>query len=309
MNSRKLFFALALLAGWHVPAAAQPYVAPPLLGSAPQESFSMVLVPQIPAALDFAGERVPLENYDTRESLERELSVTLYMHSRSMATLLNMPRYLAIIEPILARNGIPADMKYLCMAESGLNPNIASTAGAAGLWQIMSALGKSSGLEVGPQIDERYHIEKSTQVACDYLRDGYRRFGSWSLAAAAYNLGPAGLAKRIEAQGIKNYYDLFLPEETMRYMFRILAWKLVAENPAHYGFIIGESDYHKPLTNYKEVEVSGQKINWPAVAAQHGTSYKMLREVNHWIRDYDAANPSGKTYKVKVPQKKFRTAE
>jgi hypothetical protein len=279
---------------------------PPLLAARTPESFQPVIVPPLPATLDFAGEMVPLENFDTRESLVRELSVTCYLHSRTLATLLATTRYLPIIEPILERNAIPRDMIYLCMAESGLNPNIASPAGAAGLWQLMNAAGKEAGLEINSKVDERYHIEKATQAACDYLRDAYRRFGSWSMAAAAYNLGNAGVARRVELQRVKNYYDLFLPEETMRYVFRILTWKLVAENPARYGFSISPSQYHAPLERYTVVDIGGAKIDWPAEAVKRGTSYKLMRELNHWIRDYDWANPAGKTYRVKMPDRNFR---
>ncbi|MDR2885993.1 MAG: transglycosylase SLT domain-containing protein [Rikenellaceae bacterium] len=299
------FRVIALLALLPFAASSQS-VTPPLLAPQSQHGFSMVIAPPLPAALDFAGERVPLENFDTRESLERELSVTAYMHSRSLITLLNTTRYMPIIEPILVKNGIPLDMKYLCVAESGLNPNIVSVAGAAGLWQFMTAAGKGAGLEINSKIDERYHVEKATQAACNYLRDAYKRFGSWTLAAAAYNMGNAGLAKRMELQKITNYYDLFLPEETMRYVFRILSWKLVTEHPARYGFIIDSTQYHRPFERFKEVEIRGQKIDWPAEAARNGTSYKMLRELNQWIRDYDWDNPSGKAYKVKMPQKNFR---
>lgn len=309
MGLRSFLLILPALAAipYHAPAQGNtPGANPPLIATPVQAAFSMVVLPKLPAAMDFAGERVPLENYDTRESLERELCGTIYMHSRTLSSLLNMTRYFPVIEPILARNGIPADFKYLCLAESGLNPNISSGVGAAGLWQLMPALGKSCGLEVGPQIDERYHIEKATQTACDYLRDSYKRFGSWTMAAASYNLGNAGLAKRAEKQRINNYYDLFLPEETLRYVHRILAWKLVAENPALYGFIIPADSYHQPLDNYREVETDSQKIDWAAFALQHNTSYKMLRELNHWIRDYDCANPSQRTYKVKIPGRRFR---
>ncbi len=300
MLKRTYFYALL----WLLPAAAAAQA--PLLNATTQDSFSMVVVPRVPAALEFAGERVPLEYFDIRESLERELLATVYMHSRTMLSLLNTTRWFPVIEPILARNGIPADFKYLCMAESGLNPNIASGAGAAGLWQLMPPMAKSAGLQVGDQIDERYHIEKATQAACDYLRDAYQRFGSWTMAAAAYNLGNAGLARRAEKQQLTNYYDLFLPEETLRYMHRILAWKLVAENPAQYGFIISKECYHKPYGHYREVTVDDAKIDWPAVAAKHGTTYKQMRELNPWIRDYDCANPSRRGYSVLMPGRRFR---
>lgn len=269
-----------------------------------------VRLPEVPDALDFAGEAVPLGNYDTRESLQRELITTSNMHTATLRVLLHSRRYFAIIEPILERNNIPTDFKYLCVAESGLNPNIVSPAKAAGLWQIMPGTGRDFGLEVGGEVDERYHIEKATEVACVYLRKAYDRFGSWTLAAAAYNLGEAGVAKRIEAQGgMSNYYDIYMPDETRRYVFRILSFKMLFADPAAYGFVLGEGDYYKPLTDYKFVDISAQNIDWPAFAAEHGTTYRMLRELNHWIRDYKFANKAAKTYQVKVPNAGFRKSE
>lgn len=153
--------------------------------SAGGEEFSAIALPALPEKLDFAGEEVPLEYFDVREALQRELLVTSYMHSGTFRTLLNMKRYFSVIEPILERNGIPDDFKYLCMAESALNPETVSPAGAAGLWQFMPKTGREYGLAVGSQVDERYDIEKSTEAACAYLRDAYERFGSWTLAAAA----------------------------------------------------------------------------------------------------------------------------
>lgn len=255
---------------------------------------------EIPVSLSFAGELVPLSNYDTRESLEREVLVTSFMHSRTMIALLSTQRYFPIIEPILKKNGIPEDFKYLCMAESGLNPNVASGAGAAGLWQIMPAVGKSYGLEVS-DVDERYHIEKATEVACKYLNEAYKKLGSWTLAAASYNLGMTGVATRVAKQGTKSYYDTYMPEETMRYMFRILSWKLICSEPHKYGYNILQKDYYHPLTQYREVQVSDKVIDWTAFAITQGTTYKMLRELNHWMRTYEHKNPAGKTYTVRIP--------
>lgn len=268
-----------------------------------------VTVPVLPENLDFAGERVPLENFDTRESLTREMLVTMYMHSRTSLTLLNTRRYFAVIEPILKEYGVPDDFKYLCMAESGLDPETVSSAGAAGLWQIMKGTGKDYGLEVCPQLDERYHLEKSTIVACKYLLEAYEKFGSWTLAAASYNMGQAGLAKRLEKQGTENYYDTFLPYETLRYVFRILSFKVITENPAAYGYTIAESDYYKPLDNWYYTYVNDKEIVWSDVAHENCTTYKMVRRLNPWIRDYEHANKPGKQYEIKMPGPDFRQAE
>lgn len=265
-----------------------------------------VAIGPLPAQLDFAGERVPLENYDTRESLIREVSVTCYMHSRTLLTLLASSRYFPIIEPILQRYGVPEDFKYLCMAESSLNPEARSGAGAGGLWQFMQASGREYGLFIATGVDERYHIEKATEAACQYLIDAKNRLGSWTLAAAAYNAGVGGIRTRMQTQGVTNYYDLYLPEETLRYVFRCLSFKLVTPDPSAYGFVIAPADYFKPLTDYREVQVNDASIEWSAVARANGTTYKMLRELNPWIRDYTYSNAARRTFTVRVPSAGFR---
>jgi hypothetical protein len=274
----------------------------------PQRLPAAIVIPPMPRELDFAGERVPLEHFDTRESLTREMLATGYLHSRTMLSLLATTRYFPVIEPILRRNGVPEDFKYLCMAESGLNPNASSGAGAGGLWQFMQATGREYGLFIATNatVDERYHIEKSTEAACRYILDAKEKLGNWTLAAAAYNVGLAGVQTRMAKQGITEYYDLFLPEETMRYVFRILSFKLIVTDPSACGFEIDPEDYHKPLTAYREITVADKAIDWPAVAREHDTNYKMLRELNPWIRDYTYANPAGRTFTVKIPTRGFR---
>lgn len=266
-----------------------------------QNLFPQAMVPVLPETLEFAGEEVPLDRFDARESLQRELSVTMYMHSRTIYALMRTTRYFPIIEPILKKNGVPVDFKYLCMAESGLNPEVRSPAGAAGLWQLMPAVGRSYGMEVGRGVDERYHIEMATEAACRHLKESYERFGSWTLAAAAYNLGLTGVATRLEKQGVTSYYDAFFPEETLRYVFRILSLKLIAEHPLRYGFLIEEEDYLAPFDQYRETTARGHKIDWAAFARAQGTNYKMLRAYNPWIRDYESQNPSGRVYTVRIP--------
>ena len=278
----------------------------PVRTSTTGEPFSAIVLPALPQKLDFAGEAVPLEYFDVCESLQKELLVTCYMHSRTFQTLLNTERYFSIIEPILAENGIPDDFKYLCMAESGLNPEAVSYAGAGGLWQFMPQTGKEYGLIVESQIDERYNVEKSTRAACRYILDAYERFGSWTLAAAAYNAGNAGVARRLEVQGTDDYYDTFLPQETLRYVFRILSLKIVCSDPEAYGFEFGEDDLFKPLDDYRYVSFSGRNIDWSEIAREYGTNYKMLRLLNPWIRAYEYANKSGITLQVKIPGRNMR---
>lgn len=264
--------------------------------------FARVEVPPLPDKLDLAGEPVPMQNQDTRESLMREMLTTLYMHSRTMQTLLASKRYFAIIEPILAKYGVPNDFKYLCMAESGLNPEARSGAGAGGLWQLMPAYAKSAGLLVGDEVDERYHIEKSTEAACRYLIDAKRRLGSWTLAAAAFNAGVAGVSRRLEKQGVESYYDLFLPNETLRYVFRVLSFKLLMSDPAAYGYQIDKKEYYPLLPAYEEVTIDDLEIDWAAFAREHGTHYKQIRQLNPWIRDYDYTNKAGRSFTVKIPK-------
>jgi Soluble lytic murein transglycosylase and related regulatory proteins (some contain LysM/invasin domains) len=302
---KRFFLLFAVLLGFSVFSQAQQ-AAPRLLTE--KQAMAPVMIPPLPRQLDFAGEKVPLENYDIRESLIREMMVTCYMHSRTMQTLLATTRYFPIIEPILRKHGIPDDFKYLCMAESGLNPNVRSTAGAAGLWQFMQVTGKEYGLFIGANslIDERYHIEKSTEAACKYILDAKNRLGSWTLAAAAYNVGLAGVQTRMQKQGVSDYYDLFLPEETMRYVFRILSFKLVTPDPAVYGFVVAPAEYYKPLEDYREIQVGDTAIDWSALAKEHGTNYKMLRELNPWIRDYTYTNTAKRVFTVRIPGKNFR---
>lgn len=270
-------------------------------------NIAPVVIFETPEKLDFAGELVPINNFDIKESYQEEMGVTMYMHSRTMSTLRASNRYFSIIEPILEENGIPQDFKFVAVAESSLNPESYSTAKAAGLWQLLSSTATEAGLEVNSDIDERYHIEKSTEVACKYFKRAKERFGSWTMAAASYNVGIAGLARRAENQGEKEYYNLFLPTETMRYVFRILTFKSLASNPPAYGFSLSSDDYYKPFT-YKEIEVNSPKIMWSDIAKANGTNYKILRELNPWIRSYEYTNKLGKTYKVKVPIQGMRNS-
>ncbi len=264
-----------------------------------------VTIHDLPTKLDFAGENVPLEWGYVREAVEREVLTTSCMHTSTTLTLRRASRYFPVIEPILAEYGIPDDFKYLCMAESGLNENAISSAKAGGLWQFLSAAGKENGLEVSGGVDERYHLEKSTHAACKYLKAAYNQFGNWSLAAASYNAGRAGVSRRLGVQGVENYWDLFLPEETMRYLPRILSFKILMADPQKYGFDLGEEDKLLPFENYKIVEINDAKIEWSKFAAEYGATYRQLRILNPWIRDYDYTNTSQKSYEVKVPTDKF----
>ncbi|MFI3322170.1 MAG: lytic transglycosylase domain-containing protein [Rikenellaceae bacterium] len=259
-----------------------------------------VEAPFIPDSISFAGEMVPLNDEDVRIALSNEILITKYMHSKTMRSLLDSRRYFAVIEPILKENGIPDDFKYLAVAESSLDPNAYSYAKAAGLWQILAATGTQYKLEVGSTVDERYHVEKSTIAACKYLTTAYNKFGSWTMAAASYNVGMAGLARRAESQKESKFFDLILPTETMRYVFRILTYKILCEYPENLGYYVGDDDYYPPF-RYREITVKTSSINWVNLAKEHGTTYKKLKTLNPWIREYTHSNKYGKSYTVRVP--------
>jgi hypothetical protein len=263
---------------------------------------------EIPNKVTFAGEEVPLEYFDVRESLDRELLSTVYFHSQTIRYLKSMPRYFSIIEPILKANGVPEDFKYLCVAESGFDPKALSPAKAAGFWQLLESVGKENGLEVNSEVDERYHIEKSTEVACRIFKSAYQKYGSWALVAAAYNGGRAGLDQKIAQQKVKNYYDLLFVEETTRYVFRILSYKLVLEDPEKYGFKVDKDDLY-PTIETNNVEVNGSIADLAAWAINKGINYKILKMFNPWLRDTSLKNPGKKTYILKVPVKGYRTKQ
>lgn len=260
----------------------------------------------MPGAIEFAGEAVPLGLRDVRESLQREMAVTSFMHSRTLQSLLVADRQMALITPTLAAENIPYDFVYLCMAESGFNPEAISSAGAAGLWQLMPETARQNGLIVNKDIDERFHPEKATKAATKYLKRAYAEFGSWTMAAASYNLGVAGVSSRKAKQDVESYYDMFFPEETLRYMYRILSLKLLMADPEKYGFDTPPEVRYKPFEGYTTVKVSGKPIDWSKVAHQNGTNYKILRELNPWIRTYEYKNDPGQTFTVKIPSSSHR---
>jgi len=259
---------------------------------------------KLPDTLDFAGERVPVENFDTRESLEREIIMTAYRHGSTIMIIKRAPRYFPVIEKILKENGIPDDFKYVAVAESELS-NMVSPAGAVGFWQILSGTGRESGLEINNEVDERYHLEKSTEVACNYIKKSYERYGSWTLAAASYNGGRNALDEQISIQKQTNYYDLLLAEETARYIFRILAYKIIMNNPAEYGFEIDKEELYPPL-RYTEVKVDTAINDFSRFAAHFGTNYKILKFFNPWLRKPYLSRKSGKTYYIKIPEEGSR---
>ncbi|MBP3763204.1 MAG: lytic transglycosylase domain-containing protein [Bacteroidales bacterium] len=261
-----------------------------------------VYAPPLPDTLTFCGERVPMNIYYVRESLDRELVSNMYYQSNTLFCIKRATRVFPTIERILRQEGVPLDMKYLCVIESGLL-NATSPAGAQGYWQFMKTTGQHYGLEITDEIDMRNDLEASTRAACRYLKDLKRRFGGWAEAAAAYNCGENGLAKRLDRQMQRSYYDLYLNRETQRYVYRILAMKLIMSHPQDYGYHVRRCDTYPELPCEK-VKMQGQNIDLYQFAQSNGTSYKMLRTLNPWITTDNLKNKANKTYTVLVPTKK-----
>lgn len=256
--------------------------------------------PPLPNTLDFAGESVPLDVYYVHEALDKEMIVNCYQHSKTIQIIKRAARYFPVIEPILKEEGLPDDFKYLCVAESGLE-NVVSPAKAAGFWQFIPSTGKLFGMEISDDVDERYHLEKSTRAACKYLKNAKKNFGSWSLAAAAYNMGEANLKKNIDNQNIDNYWDLYLNQETARYVYRILSYKLIMNNPRLYGYDFCPAQLYHPVP-YQEITVTSPIPSLYDFAAEHHVSYKELKFLNPWLRS-SKISAAGKIYTVKIPKK------
>lgn len=261
-----------------------------------------VYAPSIPDTMTFCGEQVPLHLYYVREGLDRELVSNMYYQSNTLFDIKRAVRYFPTIERILREQGVPEDMKYLCVIESGLQC-VTSPAGAGGYWQFMKSTGEKYGLEISDEIDMRNHLEASTRAACRYLKALKAQFGGWTEAAAAYNCGENGLEKRLNNQQQSSYYELYLNKETQRYVYRILALKLIMQHPQDYGYTVRRCDTYPELP-YEEVTLSGQNVDLVQFAVDHGTSYKMLRTMNPWLTSSTLKNKSGKSYKVRIPTKK-----
>ncbi|RPI69735.1 MAG: lytic transglycosylase domain-containing protein [Ignavibacteriales bacterium] len=259
-----------------------------------------IVSPEFPAELSFADERVPVENFEVYERIDREIIVNTYFHSSTIISIKRANRWFPVIKPILEKNGIPEDFKYLMIAESGA-ANAISPADAVGFWQFIEGSALKYGLEVNDEVDERYHVEKSTEAACKYLNDAFSLFGSWTVAAASYNMGIPGVTKQLERQKTNNYYNLVLGEETSRYIARIIAIKEIMENSTKYGFDIKEDEFYNELP-YEEVVVSYPIINLADWATERGINYKILKLYNPWLRDNVLRNKSGKVYTIKVPK-------
>lgn len=255
---------------------------------------------ELPKTMDFCGEPVPLDRFYVRESLERELLVNSYLHASTLLLLKRTTRWFPVIEPIMKKNNLPEDFKYLAMIESSLT-NAVSPSKAVGFWQFLEGTGKEYKLEIYKEVDMRYHQEKETQAACNFLNDLHRRFKSWTLAAAAYNCGGGRISRTIEEQQVTSYYDMLLPAETERYVYRILAFKLITQNPEKYGFHISDEGWYQPL-EYKTITVTESIDNLAQFAINQGTNLKMLKYYNPWLRSDKLTISEGNSYVIKLPK-------
>jgi membrane-bound lytic murein transglycosylase D len=253
----------------------------------------------IPNVMTFAGERVPLQDTDVRERLDREIHVNTYWHSNMLLMIKKANRFFSEIEPLLKKYNLPDDFKYLAVAESGLD-NVTSHAGASGFWQFMKATGKEYGLEINNYVDERFNLELATKVAAQYLINSKELFGSWTNAAAAYNAGNAGITKQMKRQDATDYYSLLLNSETGRYVFRILAFKEILSNPEKYGFYVDQQDLYQVIPT-KTIIIDTPVEDFAKFAKQQGINYKILKIHNPWLRDTYLKNASGKAYSIKIP--------
>lgn len=287
----RLSVAAVIIAAWQPSPAATPH-----------SEFSHVASPAIPDKVTFAGEDISLDPVNMYERFDRELTSMVYTHGTSLLTLKRANRLFPVLAPILKEEGVPADMIYLACIESSLDPFAISPAKAGGLWQFMPATGKEYGLEINSDVDERFNIEKATRAACRFLKKAYAKYGKWESVAASYNGGQGRISSELSSQKVASAFDLYLVPETSRYMFRLLAMKEFMEHPRRYGFNIEASQLYQPV-KYRTVEVSGSVESWPDWAKEQGIDYLTLRTHNPWIRSKALPNPSGKTYKVLIPEK------
>ena len=258
---------------------------------------------ELPETMTFCDEEVPLDLFFVRERLERELLVNSYLHSSTLLLLKRSSRWFPVMEPLMEKYGLPEDFKYLAMIESSLT-NAVSPAKATGFWQFLEATGKQYDLEINKEVDMRYNVEKETVAACRYLKDSYRKFGDWTLSAAAFNCGNGRISKTMEEQRVDSYYDMLLPEETQRYVYRILALKLITENPEKYGFQIGDNGWYQPY-ECKTVIVTQSIPNLVDFAYEQGTNLKMLKYFNPWLRGNSLTISTGNSYEIKIPTGKY----
>ena len=267
----------------------------------PDEALYQWRPPALPDSLSFAGEKVPLERWDVKERLDREMLYNAYNQATVIYLLKLSNRYFPIISERLKANGVPDDFKYLCVAESNLVSSAVSHAGAVGFWQFMKTTGAGYNLEMNSNVDERYHIEKATDAACSYLKRAYAKFGNWTAAAASYNCGQGGYNGQATFQHTNYYYDLYLPEETNRYIYRILTFKQLLENAEQYGYLVKDEDKYGEVP-YRTIAVKNTIPDLAQFAMDNGTTYKILRLMNPWLRGRSLTVRPGDSYTINLPQ-------
>mgnify|MGYP001453132647 CR=1 FL=1 len=250
-------------------------------------------------SLTFCGDRVPTHDFSVKARLEREMNRLVFDPAGADLIYNRSLRYRETFERILTKHGVPRDMFYLAIAESNLS-NATSPVGAVGFWQFMEGTARQYGLEVSETVDERYHPIKATNAAARYLRDMYRQFGDWALVTAAYNMGQGRLGNAMGRQGADNYYQLSLNEETSRYLFRVLSAKNLLEKPGHYGVRLKKRKAYKPVPTYA-VQAQENIPDLITFAAEHGTSYDVLKTLNPWLISAHLEVEPGKTYELRLP--------
>lgn len=256
--------------------------------------------PEIPSEMEFAGMTINLKRFDRREKLDKEVLAVTYMHSTTLQMIKRANRYFPIIEPILKEYNIPDDLKYLMVIESSVNPTARSGVGAVGLWQFMPATAKEYGMEVNDNVDERYDIQKATAAACKYLKRAFDKYGDWPSVAASYNAGQGRISRQLVRQNVTNSLDLHLVEETSRYVYRILAAKLLFTNPSDFGFRLRSSDLYPELKT-KSISVTTSINDLSQWANDHGTTLAFVKMLNPWLRDSNLLNRSSKKYNILIP--------
>ena len=265
-------------------------------------SIQPVVSLTIPDKVEFAGQTISLERYDMRERYDKEQIIIAYNHSNTLVQLKRANRLFPIIEPILKRNNIPDDFKYLAVIESNLDTRALSGAQAAGLWQLMPKTGQQFGLEVNDEVDERYHIEKATEAACSYFKSAYNKYKNWTTVAASYNAGMGRISDELTKQQADDAFDLLLNSETSRYLFRLVALKRFFENPKAFGYILQKEDFYQVIRT-TEVEITDSVTDWTSWAGKYGLSYSQLKDFNVWLRDRKLTNSNKKSYKILIPEK------
>ena len=263
--------------------------------------FGVTASPDIPMSVTFAGEKVSFDRLDMAERLDRELTGIIYGQTTTELCFKRANRYFPALAKILKEQGVPLDFLYLAVTESSMDYNAYSSAKAAGTWQLLAGTARDYGLEVTDEVDERFDPEKSTVAACKYLKSAYKKYGNWPTVAASYNAGMQRITNELSKQQVSSSFDLYLVQETSRYVFRIIAYKLLMESPKRYGYRFSRKNLWQPV-DYTTVEVTGSVASWIDWAKGKGLTYAQLREANPWIRSTKLTNSGGKTYKVRVPK-------